>query len=364
MVDEARAVTAPFPMSPPGGLAGQRLKLAAKFALALAYRVATIAFQLFAVSIVVFVVLRLLPADPLAMLLPPTATNEDAERLRAALGLDRSIMDQYWIWLTRALHGDLGTSIQARMPVTRLILEALPMTIELVICSLIIGVLAGFMLGMAMFFWRNTPFEKATEIAGSLIQAVPEYLWGILLILVFGLWLHLVAFVGPIDSQMIVPPRTGFLIVDSLLAHRPDAFASHLAHLAMPAIALALVKAPLIMRLLRSSLIDVYTEDYIDSARLRGLGEARILFRHALRNAALPAVTLIGVQAAHTFGGTLLIEAIYSLPGLGNLMIAGIRTHDLPVIQGVTLTYCAVVLALNGIVDLTYLWLNPRLRAT
>ena len=129
-------------------------------------------------------------------------------------------------------------------------------------------------------------------------------------------------------------------------------------------IAIAMIKAPLIMRLLRSSLVETYTEDYIDSARLRGVGELRILFRHALRNAALPTVTLIGVQAAHTFGGTLLIEAIYSLPGLGNLMIGAIRTHDLPLIQGITLTYCAVVLFLNMLVDLTYLWLNRRLRAT
>jgi ABC-type dipeptide/oligopeptide/nickel transport system permease component len=117
------------------------------------------------------------------------------------------------------------------------------------------------------------------------------------------------------------------------------------------------------MRLLRSSLIETYTEDYIDSARQRGVGEIRILFRHALRNAVLPTVSLIGVQAAQTFGGTVLIEAIYSLPGLGNLMIGAIRTQDLPLIQGLVLTYCAMVLLLNSIVDLTYRWLNPRLRA-
>ena len=138
---------------------------------------------------------------------------------------------------------------------------------------------------------------------------------------------------------------------------------SHLSHLILPTVAIAMIKLPLIMRLLRSSLIEVYTEDYIDAARLRGVGETRILFRHALRNAAMPTVTLIGVQAAQTFGGSVLIEAIYGLPGLGNLMIGAIRTHDLPLIQGITLTYCAAVLLLNNVVDLAYLWLNPRLRA-
>jgi peptide/nickel transport system permease protein len=200
------------------------------------------------------------------------------------------------------------------------------------------------------------------EIAASLAQSVPEFVWGILLILLFGLWFHALPFIGPIDARMMVPSRTGFLLVDTLLAGRFDAFGSRLSHLILPTLAIALIKVPLIMRLLRSSLIEVYAEDYINSARLRGVSEARILFHHALRNASIPTVTLIGVQAAQTLGGTLLIESIYSLPGLGNLMIGAIRTHDLPLIQGITLTYCAAVLLLNSLVDLTYLWLNPRLR--
>ena len=179
----------------------------------------------------------------------------------------------------------------------------------------------------------------------------------------FGLGLHLLPFIGPVDAKMVVPARTGFLFIDAALAGQWDAFGSHLSHLVLPALALAMLKAPLIMRLLRSSLIETYTEDYIDSARQRGVGEIRILFHHALRNAVLPTISLIGVQAAQTFGGTLLIEAIYSLPGLGNLMIGAIRTQDLPLIQGLVLTYCAMVLLLNSIVDLTYRWLNPRLRA-
>jgi ABC-type dipeptide/oligopeptide/nickel transport system permease component len=329
----------------------------------IARRAATGALQMLVVAIVVFGVLRIIPADPLAMMLPPNATSEDAERMRHAFGLDRTIPEQFMVWLGHAVRGDLGASIQSRIPVSQLIIAALPTTVELVVFALIVGIALGFALGILTFCARGTRLEQVGEILASLAQAIPEFLWGILLILLFGLWLHALPFIGPIDARMVVSSRTGFLLIDTILAARWDAFGSHLSHLILPTIAIAMIKLPLIMRLLRSSLIDVYTEDYIDAARLRGVGEARILFRHALRNAAMPTVTLISVQAAQAFGGSLLIEAIYGLPGLGNLMIGAIRTHDLPLIQGITLTYCAVVLLVNGVVDLTYLWLNPRLRA-
>jgi peptide/nickel transport system permease protein len=335
----------------------------AEIMLASVRRVAIIAVQLFIVSIVLFVVLRLLPADPLAMLLPPSATNEDAARMRHALGFDQSVVEQFLIWLQHAVRLDLGSSIQARTPVVGLIATALPMTLELVFCGLVLGILLGVGGGLASFYWRGGMIERIAETLNSLGQACPDFLWGILLILVFGLAVPLLPFVGPIDSHMVVPARTGFLLLDSLLAGRPDAFASRVAHLVMPAIALSMTKAPLVMRVLRSSLIETYSDEYIMAARLRGLGEGRILFRHALRNAALPTVSLIGVQAGQIFGGTLLIEVIFGFPGMGSLMIGAIRTFDLPLIQGVALTYCVVVLALNSLVDLTYLWLDPRLRA-
>ena len=331
--------------------------------LAVAHRCGAIVAQLFVVSLVLFVVLRLLPADPTAMLIPPEASREDAERIRSALGLDRPIAEQYVLWLTSAVNGDLGESIQARQPVSDLILSALPITLELVFCGLVLGLLLGIGSGLAAFYWRGGVFERATEAVNSLSQSIPEFLWGILLILAFGLAIPVLPFIGPIDPQMIVPRVTGFLLIDTLLAGRPDAFLSRLTHLILPAIALSMTKGPLIMRVLRSSLIEAYTEEYVATARLRGVSEARILFRHALRNASLPTVSLIGVQAGHMFGGTLLLETIYSLPGIGGLMISAIQTLDLPLIQGLALTYCAIVLLLNSLVDASYLWLNPRLRA-
>jgi ABC-type dipeptide/oligopeptide/nickel transport system permease component len=349
--------------APPTAITPPRRHDALGLAAPIARRVAAVAVQMLVVAIVVFVVLRIIPADPLAMMLPPNATHEDVERIRHAFGFDRSIPEQFMVWLGYALHGDLGASIQSRIPVGQLILTALPTTVELVVFALIGGISLGFMLGILTFCARGTMLEQVGEMLASLAQAIPEFLWGILLILLFGLWLHALPFIGPIDSHMVVQPKTGFLLIDTIWAGRWDAFGSHLSHLILPTIAIAMIKLPLIMRLLRSSLIEVYTEEYIDAARLRGVGETRILFGHALRNAAMPTVTLISVQAAQAFGGSLLIESIYGLPGLGNLMIGAIRTHDLPLIQGITLTYCAVVLLINGVIDVIYLWLNPRLRA-
>jgi peptide/nickel transport system permease protein len=193
-------------------------------------------------------------------------------------------------------------------------------------------------------------------------MSVPEFLWAILLILGLGVGLRLLPFIGRVDAQITVPTVTHFLLLDSLIAGKPGAVASVLAHLALPALALALALAPLIMRVLRSSLIDTYAEDYITLARLRGLSERRILWRHALKNAALPTLSLIGVQAGFMFGGTLLVEVIYSYPGIGSLMVDAVRNNDLPLIQGVAVTYCIVVLAINTAVDIGYLVLNPRLR--
>ena len=323
---------------------------------------ATIVVQLFVISIIAFVVLRMLPVDPLAMMLPANASNEDAERMRHAFGFDRPIGDQFSIWLGHAVRGDFGDSIQAHVPVAKLIAIALPTTLELVVLGLIFGIIAGFLLGFVTFAWRGTAVARIGETVASLVQSIPEFLWGILFILAFGLWLHWLPFIGPIDPNIIVPTRTGFLFIDAALAGNWTAFGSHFVHLLLPAAALGMLKAPLIMRLLRSSLVETYAEEYIDSARLRGISETRILLFHALRNAVLPTITLIGVQAAHTFGGTLLIEAIFGLPGIGNLMISAIRAQDLPLIQGLLLVYCGLVLILNRAVDLTYRWLNPRLR--
>jgi ABC-type dipeptide/oligopeptide/nickel transport system permease component len=328
----------------------------------LARRLLTALPIMLVVAALVFTVLRLLPADPLGMSLPPNASQADVAQMRQEMGLDRPIAAQFGIWLSHLAEGDLGTSIHFRRRVAAMILTALPTTLELVAAGLVLGVALGTICGMAMFAWRGTIREQLVDLGSTAVMSVPEFLWAILLILGVGVGLGLLPFIGRIDPQVTVPATTGFLLIDTLIADRPAAFLSVLAHLVLPALALALALAPLIMRVLRSSLIDTYMEDYITLARLRGIGERRILWRHALKNAALPTLSLIGVQAGFMFGGTLLVEVIYAYPGIGSLMVDAVRNHDLPLIQGIALTYCVIVLAVNTAVDILYLVLNPKLR--
>ena len=318
---------------------------------------------LLCVSILVFVILRLLPSDPVAMSLPPGAGMADYDRLKQAFGLDRSLPEQYAIWLTQIVHGDLGPSIFFRRPVADLVGQALPATIELVASGVTLGILLGMLGGLAMFALRGGLGEHALEGATTVMMAIPEFLWALLLILFFGVGLQLLPFIGRLGPEMQLPPAvTGFLLLDTLVAGQFAAFVSALTHLVLPTMALAIGFAPLIMRVLRSSLLDAIEDDYVTQARLRGIGPTRILVRHALPNAALPTISLIGVQSGFMFGGTILVEMIFAYPGLGNLMIDAVRNHDLPLIQAIALIYCVLVLSINALVDVAYLAVNPKLR--
>jgi ABC-type dipeptide/oligopeptide/nickel transport system permease component len=330
---------------------------------ALIQRLASRILMMLFVALIVFIVLRVLPVDPLGMLLSPNATKADAIALRHTLGLDLPLYRQFLIWLQHALAGDFGISIQSGRAVGPLILDALPTTLQLVACGLLLGVLTGIVSGLLAFRYRGTRIESGIEIGNSIAISIPDFLWAILMILGLGIGLRLLPFLGPIDASISVPSVTGFLLLDSLLDANGNAFLSTLAHLVMPSMAMALGIAPPLMRILRSSLIEVYNEDYIVAARLRGISENGILLHHALRNAALPTVSMIGMQAGTVIGGTLLLESIYGFPGIGNLMVSAIANHDLPVIQGLALTYALSVLIMNMCTDTLLLIINPRLRA-
>lgn len=317
---------------------------------------------LLVVAAMLFVVLRLLPVDPAAMSLPPNATTEEIAAMREAMGLNHSLPMQFAIWLGQILSGDFGLSIQLRQPVWDLVADALPATIELAFLSMIVAAVAGIAGGLLAFHFRDRLAEVAIDISSVVMLSLPEFLWALLLMLVLGVWLQWLPFMMRLDPGIERPVVTGFLLLDTLLVGRPDAFASALRHMILPCLALGLSAAPAIMRVLRSSLLDVYQEDYIHQARLRGLTERRVLLRHGLKNAILPTISLMGVQFGFLFGGTLLVEVIFSYPGLGNLMIDAIRNVDLPVIQIVGLTYCVMVLLISMAVDVLYLVLNPKLR--
>jgi ABC-type dipeptide/oligopeptide/nickel transport system permease component len=328
----------------------------------IARRLLTAVPILLVVSALLFCVLRVLPVDPAAMSLPPMATLAEIEAKRHEMGLDKPLPQQYFIWLVDALHGDFGRSIQFRRDSASLVATALPATIELAGAAMIIAAILGVSGGLFMFHMRRTVFEPVADMVSILLLSIPEFLWGLILLFVFGVTLHFLPFTGQVAPDLPAPRITGFLLLDSLLVGRLDIFWSACQHLVLPAVALGLAFSPTIMRVLRSSLFDVYHEDYIQQARLRGLSEARILLRHAFKNASLPTLTLAGVQFGILFSGTLLVEVIYSYPGMGNLMVDAVRNADLPLIQAIGLTYCIVVLMINTIVDSLYVVLNPKLR--
>ena len=316
------------------------------------------------VSALLFCVLRLLPVDPAAMSLPPTATIDEIEAKRREMGLDRPLPEQYLIWLKDALHGDFGRSIALRREAGSLVAASLPATIELAVLAMALAALLGVGGGLLLFYVRGTALEAIADLGSILLLSIPEFLWGLILLFVFGVMWRLLPFTGQVSPGLPQPHITGFLLLDALLVGRLDVFASAAQHLILPATALGLAFSPTIMRVLRSSLFDVYHEDYIQQARLRGLSEGHILVGHALKNAALPTLTLAGVQFGILFSGTLLVEVIYSYPGMGNLMVDAVRNADLPLIQAIGLTYCVVVLVINTLVDSLYVVLNPRLRVS
>jgi peptide/nickel transport system permease protein len=278
------------------------------------------------------------------------------------MGLDRPLPEQYAIWLRSALHGDFGQSIQFRRNAGSLVASALPATVQLALAAMVIAGMLGFSGGLVLFGLRGTLFEPVVDLASIVLLSIPEFLWALILLFVFGVVLRMLPFTGEVAPGLPLPRITSFLLIDSLLIGRVDVFGSACLHLILPAVALGLAFSPAIMRVLRSSLFDVYHEDYIAQARLRGLTERQILISHAFKNAVLPTLTLAGVQFGILFSGTLLVEVIYSYPGIGNLMVDAVRNADLPLIQAIGLTYCIVVLLINTTVDSLYVVLNPKLR--
>lgn len=312
------------------------------------------------VSFFLFAALHLLPIDTAAMSLPPTATLAEIAGQRHAMGLDRPIPVQYAIWFNDARHGRFGLSTSLRRDAGALVAAALPATLELAVCAMIVATALGLGGGLLLFRARGTWVEIIGDVGSTLMMSVPDFMWALLLLLAFGVLLPVLPFMGRIDPGLPLPHGSGFLLFDAARSGQFDVLVSALRHLVLPATALGLAFAPPIMRVLRSSLLDVYHEDYIRHARLRGIGETRILLVHALKSAILPTLTLMGVQFGFLFGGTLLIEVIYGTPGIGNLMVDAVRNADLPVIQTVGLSYCVVVLTISMIVDGIVVVLDPR----
>ena len=329
---------------------------------AILVRCVTMLITLFGVAVIVFIVIRVAPGNPIAMMLPPGASQEDIARLTALYGLDRSIPEQFVIWLGDVLRGDFGTSISLRRNVLTIVLNRLPATLELCLLALLIAVVLGTTLAFVATRWRQTPAETGVDLVSGIALSVPDFLWGLALILALGVAWPVFEISGRVSPTLDLPFVTQFYLVESLLRLRLDITADLLDHMIMPSVALALPLAAVIAQLLKSSLKETMQQDYVMLARTKGFGESRVILRDAMRNALLPTLTLTGVQLTFLIGGTVIVERIFSYEGLGNLAIDAVINRDLPLIQGIVLLFAVLFVGINLAVDLLYALLNPRLR--
>lgn len=317
---------------------------------------------LIGVAIVVFVLLRVVPGDPIAMMIPPGASAEDIDRLRALYGLDQSIPVQMLAWFRDLVSGDLGTSISLRQNVGTLILGRLPATLELVAFATVIAVVLGGLLALIGAFYRRRAGEWIVDGVIGFVVAIPDFLWGLIFILVFGVVYPLLPISGRIDPRLSTDFATQFYLVESLVTGQFTILKGLLAHMLMPALALALPLSAIIARVLKSSLATAESAEYAQMATARGFSRRSVLIEEALPNAAIPTVTLTGVQFTFLVGGTVLIERIFSYEGIGNMAVDAVINRDLPLIQGIVLTFAVLFIAINLAIDILVTFLNPRLR--
>jgi peptide/nickel transport system permease protein len=286
------------------------------------------------VTIIVFFLLRLAPGDPVSMLLAETATPEQIAATRAKWGLDQPIYIQYWVFLTKAVQGDLGDSLFFRQPALEVLLERMPATLQLSGVALLFSLGLAIPLGILSALKRDTIWDYLGTNFAMLGQALPPYWLGIMLILIFSV-------------------RLGWF---------PTSGRGTFWHLILPAITLGSVLMALITRLVRSGMLDVLGEDYIRTARAKGLLERRVIIRHALRNILIPLVTVVGLQLGALFGGAVITESIFAWPGVGRLALQAINARDYPLVQASVLMISVVYVFLNLAVDLLYVYLDPRIR--
>ncbi|MGH7392939.1 MAG: ABC transporter permease [Candidatus Rokuibacteriota bacterium] len=305
-------------------------------------RIAALGATLFFVSVLVFVAIRVLPGDPATLIMGTEGSPEATERLREALGVNRPLPAQYAAWLGGALRGDLGVSIQYDVPVGRLIVSRLPVTVPLVLLAALLMLGAALPLGLYAATRHRRLGDYATMVVSQLGIAVPIFWSGLLLILLFSVHLGWL-------------PSGGFAGWDA-------GAGPALRSLLLPALALGLFQAAVLVRATRSSVLDVLREDYVRTARAKGVPERGVIARHTFRNALIPVVTVAGIQLGQLMAGSIILENVFALPGLGRLALGAISARDLPVVQGVTLFVASCIVLINFAVDLLYLALDPRIR--
>lgn len=317
---------------------------------------------LIGVMVIVFVLVRVVPGDPIAMMIAPGASDADIAALRAHYGLDLPIWQQFFIWFGQVTAGNFGTSISLKQGVLTIILERLPATLELAAFALVMALVWGTFIALLSTALRGTIAEKLIDNFNGVMLAVPDFIWGLTFVLVLGVLLPLLPISGRSDPSVDAGLWSQFYIIEGVLRGKFLFVWDVVRHMLLPAFTMAFPLAAIIGRVLKNTMMDVMVQDYILLARIKGLSTLRILLQEALRNAAVPALALTGVQFTFLIGGTVITERIFSYPGIGNLAIDAVINRDLPLIQGLVLTFGTIFIAVNMAVDAMTIWLNPRLR--
>jgi peptide/nickel transport system permease protein len=317
---------------------------------------------LLGVSIVVFFMVRAIPGDPAQIMLGQQATQEQVQQVRENMGLDKPILVQYGLFLKNAVRGDLGDSIVTGRPVVTELLVRLPATFELTAFAMLLAVLVGVPVGVIAAVKQYSVLDKATSVLALTGISMPIFWLAMILVVIFGVNLELLPFPGRLDPTTGITAITGLVLVDSLLTLNFAGFWDGLLHLIMPALALGTIPMAVIMRMTRSSMLEVMNEDYVRTARAKGVVPWRVVFKHALRNAMLPTITVIGLQTGLLMGGAIITETIFSWPGIGLYTYNSISSRDYASIQGVVLYAALLFVLINLLVDILYAILDPRVR--
>jgi dipeptide transport system permease protein len=326
-------------------------------------RVALVVPTFIGITLLVFTLIRLIPGDPVEALSGERGmTEERYHRLIHEFGLDRPLPVQYADYVWKALHGDLGVSVITHEPVFSEFMARFPATVELSVVAMLLAVAIGLPAGIVAAVKRNTAWDYSVMGASLTGYSMPIFWWGLLLILFFSVWLGWTPVSGRIAIQYDIAPITGFMLVDSLLAADKGAFRSALSHLILPAIVLGTIPLAVIARMTRSSMLEVLREDYVRTARAKGAGRVRVVAIHALRNALIPVVTVIGLQVGSLLAGAILTETIFSWPGIGKWLVEAIHRRDYAAVQGGILMTATIIIGVNLIVDVLYGVINPRIR--
>jgi peptide/nickel transport system permease protein len=314
------------------------------------------------VLLIVFFLTRLIPGDPAVTMLGPGATVEQVQALRRQLRLDQPQSIQFFSYLWGLLHGDLGVSLKTGKPVAQELAAKLPATLELSFVATLMAIAIGVPAGVWAARRPNTLVDHGLRISALAGVSIPAFLIAFTLQNLFGVYFRLFPVAGRTAAYLIEQPITGFAILDAILRGRPDDVLDAIRHIVLPAAVLASFLAATLSRFIRNTMVEALKQDYVRTARAKGLDEQAVVYGHALRNAALPALTIVGIQFGDMLGGAILTESVFSWPGVGRYMVEAIRNRDYPVIQSATLVFAALFILTSLIIDIISVSLDPRLR--